>query len=312
MHMIDFFYRWYTLFYKIDFMEKIKLDAINRHTCTHIANLIVPLSYRFFAKNIKNDSQKSPTNVQLVGSLTSFPDRICKLWIVIESILRQTKKVDKLILWLSKEQFPTELSLPKSLLKLRSIGLEIRLVEGDLRSHKKYYYVLKEFPEATLITFDDDIIYPSNAVKEVYDVWQKNQKCVVGRFSSQIHFDESNCIIWTRTQEDDIMTPSNNNWIGSGGVTIFPAHCFPPFVLDSNAFMEGCKYADDVWLNLMYRTMGVKSIVTRAYCPLLEVKYYTKKPSRLCDLNLGDGNRRQIAFTRSYCKLHGVDPLQNL
>lgn len=312
MYMIDFFYKWYTLFTKIEFLRKIKIDAINRHACTHVANLIVPLAYRLFAKEVKTDSIKSTTNVQLVGSLTSFPGRISKLWIVIESILRQTHKVDKLILWLSKDQFPNELSLPKSLLKLQSMGLEIRLVSGDLRSHKKYYYVLKEFPEATLITFDDDIIYPSNAVKEVYDVWQENQKCVVGRFSSQIHFDEFNRIIWTRTQVGDIMIPSNNNWIGSGGVTIFPAHCFPPFVLDSNAFMDGCKYADDVWLNLMYRSKGIKSIVTRTYCPLIEIKYYTKKSSKLCDLNIGDGNRKQIAFTRSFCKSHGVDPLHNL
>lgn len=56
---------------------------------------------------------------------------------VIETILSQSIKPDKVILYLSKVQFPRlEEDLPDSLLNMKARGLDIRFVEGDIRSHK--------------------------------------------------------------------------------------------------------------------------------------------------------------------------------
>ena len=66
---------------------------------------------------------------------------------VIETILSQSIKPDKVILYLSKVQFPRlEDDLPDSLLHMKASGLDIRFVEGDIRSHKKYYYVMQAYP----------------------------------------------------------------------------------------------------------------------------------------------------------------------
>ena len=59
------------------------------------------------------------------------------------------------ILWLSKEQFPDRSFIPNSLLSLEKRGLIIELCEGDLRSHKKYYYALRQYPNDIIITIDD-------------------------------------------------------------------------------------------------------------------------------------------------------------
>ena len=42
---------------------------------------------------------------------------------------------------------------------------EIRLVPGDIRSHKKYLYAIMEFPEDTIITVDDDVYYNSQMIE---------------------------------------------------------------------------------------------------------------------------------------------------
>lgn len=73
---------------------------------------------------------------KIIVSLTSFNKRIGRVWIVIESILRQTCKPDMIILWLSKEEFPSMECLPKKLLRLQKRGLIINLREGNLMSHK--------------------------------------------------------------------------------------------------------------------------------------------------------------------------------
>ena len=58
-----------------------------------------------------------PYQPKLIVSLTSFPARINTVHQVIESLLNQTKKADKIILWLAPEQFPNgEKDLPEKLL----------------------------------------------------------------------------------------------------------------------------------------------------------------------------------------------------
>ncbi len=306
------FYKWYLLCHYSVLFKKLKIDAINRHICVFMANLFLPVYYKLTSQNKEYRIANIQSDDILIGSLTSFPARIDKLWIVIESIMRQTRKPDRLLLWLSKEQFDNEESVPKSLLKLRSRGLEIVFVDDDLRSHKKYYYALKSISNVNLLTFDDDIIYPENAVEEVFTVWNNNKNLVVSRFASQIRFNANHRIEWYPTSDKDIMHPSSTNWIGSGGVTIYPASCFPALVLDKEVFMKGCKNADDVWTNLMFRCKGVKSIVTRTYCPLIEIVHLFKKVPRLCDFNMGDNNRQQLEYTLQYCEAHGFYPLNDL
>ena len=73
----------------------------------------------------------------LVVSFTSFPARIAKLHYVLYSLLVQTLKPKRLILWLGQEEFPGEDGdLPPKLLSLRRNGLEIRWTK-DIKQYKK-------------------------------------------------------------------------------------------------------------------------------------------------------------------------------
>ena len=135
--------------------ERTRLNSLGRCALRVTANIILPL----YLKAFRPTSTNREISIPVIVSLTSFPARIGKLWIVIECMLRQKSQPEKIMLWLSREQFPNELAdLPKRLVEQTERGLDIKFVDNDFRSHKKYYYAFKEFKDKFELTIDDDLI----------------------------------------------------------------------------------------------------------------------------------------------------------
>ena len=84
-------------------------------------------------------------NENIVVSLTSFPARINKVWMTIDSLMRQTVAPSSINLYLSEEDFPQkEKSLGTNLLRFKKYGLNIVWVKDNLRPHKKYLYAFHQ------------------------------------------------------------------------------------------------------------------------------------------------------------------------
>ena len=81
-------------------------------------------------------------DVPLVISLTSYEERFDDLTISLYSLLTQTVKPDRIILWLSDEL--TLNDLPYDITRFIKNGLEIRFVK-DIGSYTKAIYAFKEF-----------------------------------------------------------------------------------------------------------------------------------------------------------------------
>ena len=90
-------------------------------------------------------------------SLTSYGDRVYSVCYVIYSILMQSVQPNRIILWLSEQEYNDE-NLPQSLKDLRSRGVEIAYCP-DYRSYKKIIPTLRKYPEDVIITIDDDVLY---------------------------------------------------------------------------------------------------------------------------------------------------------
>ncbi len=246
------------------FLKKIKYYAFLRFIVKFSANLLLPLYFKIsniFTKRKVNNGNNSR---EIIVSLTTFPARIGKVWLVVECMLRQTYKPDRIILWLSKNQFDGLQSLPKSLLKLQKRGLEIKFCEGDIRSHKKYFYSLKNFPEAIIITVDDDFFYPTNLIKELVKSHQKYPdaisccRALKYRFTKNGKLDKY--LSWEYvTKATD---PSLKIFYTTGGGTLFKSSMFSEEVLNKKVFMNHCKYADDIWLNFMSLKVNTKVVKT--------------------------------------------------
>ena len=249
--MIDFFIRIYSsIENKNPFLSRIKFYGTQRTIIKLLANIFVPI----YLKTSKCKSHKLANNQKsdLIVSLTTFPARIDKMWIIIECMLRQSYKPDKIILWLSKEQFNNLGILPKSLLKLRNRGLEIELCDGDLRSHKKYVYTLRKFPNSHFITVDDDFLYPSSLIEELMIGYRKNTSSIYCHRAHMTTNTNENLDSYKKwTKEFKGSSDSSNVFFTSGGGTFFPAHSLGKEANNEKVFMDICRLADDVWLNAM-------------------------------------------------------------
>ncbi len=303
--MIDFFDKYYcTIQNKNKTLTSLHVYSILRFSIRLIANFLLPF-YFLLTRHKKKYSIIPGINKgkNIIVSLTSYPSRINRLWLVIESILRQTRKPDRIIVYLSRLQFQNEKSLPKSLLRQKDRGLEIRFVDTDYRSHKKYLFALTDFPEDYLLTIDDDIFYRSTMIENLYTTSLVYPSAVIAQYCTQILWQEQNELLpyslWEAIEEEK--NAGFDIFFGSGGGVLFPPHSLHPDVTDWKLSSDLCPTADDVWLNAMCRTNNskVKNIPgSSTFLPVINWKDTT-----LSVINNGmNQNDTQIQKTREYYK----------
>lgn len=267
---------------------KIPVRGLILRSIRYVLRVIANINTRYFTKTkCINGSINDDT---LIVSLTSYPARIKKVWLVVKTLLNQ-KKIDNfaIILWLSREQFPDEMeSLPDNLKHLCSNGLIIRFVDDDLKSHKKYFYAFKEFPNNVVITVDDDVLYPSNLVYTLFSAHQKFTDCVICNRGTVIRKDFP-YKEWE--QVENYMTPQNNILpTGIGGV-LYPPKSYNKAIFSVDAIKQTCLYGDDLWLNFMCRINETEIVHTGAICGFITV--LSTQETALCIENVDDNRNEQ-------------------
>lgn len=226
----------------------LRMDSVARHLIAPLTNLYLRISRSHKTIHSNNNRKTRKTIV----SLTTFPARVNYVYLTIKSLLRQQYPPDKIILWLSKEQFTDIYSLPESLRNQLKSGLEIRFVEGDIKSHKKYYYAFKEFPDDYVILVDDDIIYDSSLVSNLLEDMKDGH--VVCRYAFKITRGANGELLQYNEWPFIIEKMEGNEvFFGTGGGSIFIPSQLPKETLDLDKIMTLCPKADDVWLNGMCR-----------------------------------------------------------
>lgn len=196
---------------------------------------------------------------EVIVSLTTYGNKIDQCYLAVESLLHQTLPPNKIILWLDSEKFQDENSIPLSLRKQIKRGLEISLVK-DVRSHTKLVPALKQYPEAIIITIDDDIIYPIDFVERLVRSYQRDPTKIYFyrghrmTFKNGNYFSPEPYLNWVKkgAKGDSIL----NVPTGVLGV-LYPPHCMHPDVTDETKFLKLCPYADDIWFKVMSLLNGV-------------------------------------------------------
>jgi len=302
--MIDFFTRIYTSIRdKNDILKRLKFYSLQRFLVRNIANAILPsyftISNLFRAYKLK---KAAGNRVSIIVSLTTFPARVNKVWMVIESVLRQDTLPDRIILWLSEEQFSSLSDVPKKLLKLQQRGLEIIIRPGDLRSHKKYYYAIELYPKDVVITIDDDMFYPSNTLSELLSLSEKYPGVVCCHRGSTIAVKDNDVLPYKEWGEiDNNSNPSYDILpTGCGGI-LYPPGALSAEVLNKAVFMAYCKHADDIWLYAMAQFNGTKLVKTNSNNILIPV--VNKADITLASINVDENlNDKQLNEIRAYYK----------
>ena len=178
-------------------------------------------------------------------SLTSFPARINIVHLAIESLISQTYKADKIVLWLSKEEFPNrEKDLPSELLELRKKGLEIDWC-NDIKSYKKLIPALKKYPNDVIITADDDLIYDKKWLEYLINSYKKNPAVINAHRCHRINYINNKfCISWEYFKSKKA---NFNYFCTTGGGIVYPPNSFNKEVFNEKIFMRLCPTNDDLW-----------------------------------------------------------------
>jgi hypothetical protein len=264
------------------------IHKINALVLKRLLDLWYPGYYLRTASKMGLGITTQKRETQFIVSLTSFPARINDIWICIESLLRQTVQPDELILWLAESQFPDK-KIPETLEKLKSRGLTIRFCE-DLRSHKKYYYAMKEYPTDCIITFDDDLYYDANVLKRVVDLYHQYPNCICTNRAHEIILKDGIVVPYKNWNHNvvTIVKPTNKLLATGGAGTLYPPNLLSSHVFDKELIKSLCFHADDVWLKLMATLNGTK-VVTHSHYNKDFLTISSSQNEKLVSQNVFDG-----------------------
>jgi glycosyltransferase involved in cell wall biosynthesis len=246
-------------------------------------------------------------SAELVVSLTSYPARFRTLSRTLNSLLRQSVKADRTVLWIAHSDFS---QLPKAVTSLTGSSLEIRLC-NDFRSYTKILPALDKFPGAYICTADDDLYYWPTWLEELIEgVDLSDHRIVTCHRAHQVTFDDGGGL------------KPYNQWVrmiqrGEESPFLFPTGCagalYPPGILahtpeDRDAAFTLCFDADDIWLYWVGRRNGaIYRMVGRGYG---FHSWLSTRKGGLRDRNISlGGNDRQI---QNMLKRYGLPDDQSL
>jgi len=239
---------------------KIRLALGNKiNNLRYYLNILMYKMYSHLKKSSGINSRERQR--LLIVSLTTYPKRFNIVWLVIESLMNQTIKPDKIILWLAENEL-SDGKVPKKLLKLKSRGLNIRIVDENLRSYKKLVYTIKEFPNSDIITCDDDTLYPNFFVEELYTKLQEFPNNIIAYRCSLMQKLDNNklkpYLSWASPKNDK---PSFNVFpTGVGGI-LYPPGSLHTKVLDKELFLRLAPFGDDIWFKAMALLNNTKTVM---------------------------------------------------
>lgn len=186
-------------------------------------------------------------SIKVIVSLTTFPERISLVHKSLYSIMNQTYKPDKIILWLAKSQFPNkEYDLPIEVTELVNYGLSIMWVDNDIKSYKKLIPTLKLYPNDIIITADDDLYYPPNWLKNLVESYNRYPDDIHSHLITRISY-KNGIVRSLRRKKEFVNKSSYNNKLLGGSGTLYPPQSLSNDVFNEKVFMEIAPTSDDIW-----------------------------------------------------------------
>ncbi len=250
------------IFYAL-FVHLLRLTSIKlKYRVEKYYNNYLEYKFNFFNKYKKSlgvNIQKR--NIHVVISLTSYHKRFHFLHLTLESLLNQSYKPDQIVLWLSQEDID-KVPLPEKVKKLESRGLDIQIVDENIRSYKKLIYTLQKYPDSHIVTCDDDILYDASFLQGLVDTNVIYQNCVIAytcrmmkltdpykfesyRYSSYVSYDGPS---------SDLLP------IGANGI-MYPPHSLNKEVQNKENFLKLAPHADDLWFKAMALLNNTKTVL---------------------------------------------------
>lgn len=166
-------------------------------------------------------------NAKVIVNITTWKKREHCLYKMLSNLKKQTLKANKIILWLSEEEYDkTKLSLNIQKCVNDNLITDIQWVKKNTKGHKRYE-CFKYYNDCYNILLDDDILYKPTFIKELINESKKNQNCITVYSSYGVEYSGVHI---TRTQY--YKEPSHKNNFIAGRC------CFPPYIFPLDAYND--------------------------------------------------------------------------
>lgn len=202
----------------------------------------------------KNNKVIQTKKDSIIVSFTTWKKRDKYAVKMLEKFQNQTVKPDKIILWLSKDEYNNK--IPKHLQLCLDSGLltDIKFVDGNTKCYKRWE-VFKEYDNAYIILLDDDFYYPEDYIEKLYNA-AKQYKCPCCYFEKTMDY------INTKRVEIAYNSNSIKNYLYPGFC------CIPPGIIKKDNELFSNKYiqlrdkynpiSDDLWFSLWFKKNKIK------------------------------------------------------
>jgi hypothetical protein len=181
--------------------------------------------------------------------MTSFKERLKQeSYLAISSILENNclpSKICIIINTYDKDNIP-------SLFKEHPL-IEIIYTEVDLKSHNKYYHTALKYPNAVIITIDDDVIYPKTFIEDCIKAYEDSPTTVNAGRVHKIKYDDKGILPYKQWDWESQETEASYDlfFTGVGGV-VYPPNFFRKEDLNIEEIHKYIK-TDDIFLNYLCR-----------------------------------------------------------
>ncbi len=229
----------------------------------------------------------------LVVSMTSFPAAIPYAVKAINSILEGSVLPDKMVLYLNFFQF--EEGIPQELKAISDNNpiFEIRNCDDNIRSYCKLIPALRDFPEAVIVTVDDDIDYHRHMLRDLLALHLQIPNAILAHrvriITPGVPYKKWHKYKWYNFLFNRVKINPRNLQTGVGGV-LYPPHSLKKEMLDPRIFTKLAPTADDIWF-------WATAVASGVY--VIPVPFGRNKPKEL-------GKPHEIALSNSNYRL-GVD-----
>lgn len=278
----------------IRWLDKFKLYEDNSGISSYVERAIrklINISERAYCRHMSIDrifNKKRPYADKVIISMTTFPARIDYVHLAIKSLLNQTIRPEKVILWLAKNQF-SDVELPNSLKELCQYGLAIMYCEEDILAHKKYYYAMQKYPDRIIVTYDDDIIYPEDSLEKLLTMHAQYPNAIICNRGREICVND-NAIApyryWKVSGCVPAGSPSYSVMASTGAGTLYPAHCMPEETFNIEKIRLLALTADDLWMKFMSIRGQIPVVKAQTRCKGLCISKF-KQNVTLAHRNVG-------------------------
>lgn len=225
-----------------------------------IKSRLALLALNFRRRRVVSDVAK------IVISITTYRARLDKFSPVLESILRQDIRRDYAVhVHLSRADLDLGI-VPADLKRFEASGVRFYVHEENLRSYKKLVYEYGAGAGASIVTADDDIIYPSYWLRRLVESSEKNPGCIVAYRAHYLGLSDTRELVpYSEMMESkaggrsrkvpcmDLMPT------GVSGV-LYPYGSLAPICTDRELFLKYAPLADDIWFKISSMMKGTKVV----------------------------------------------------